>query len=296
MKYKSPVAFKSALLARLKNESEQQKIPFLRVQMRFLFERLLVRAHAAFPKVVVKGGAAMEFRLSLARTTRDLDLGVYNVPGDLVLSRLQESGQEDFQDFITFEIIDDPHHSILEADGMKYQGRRLRVLAKLAGKPLFGSFGVDIAVGEPAGPPDQLTIESLLANAGMPPLELSVYSLESHIAEKLHAYTLPRPHPNSRVKDLPDLALLAAHRPILETDLRQAIESTFSHRNTHPVPRFVPEPSEAWLRPYANIAQENGLPWKDLASLQHAVTSFLDPILESPGARLWNPLDYKWTL
>jgi hypothetical protein len=32
-------------------------------------------------------------------------------------------------------------------------------------------------------------------------------SIETHIAETLHAHTLPRERPNTRVKDLPDLVL-----------------------------------------------------------------------------------------
>ena len=47
--------------------------------------------------------------------------------------------------------------------------------------------------------------EDVLAFAGIAPPTLRLYPVETHIAEKLHAYTLPRPRPNSRVKDLPDL-------------------------------------------------------------------------------------------
>ena len=178
----------------------------------------------------------MEFRLHLARTTRDLDLGIYKVSGDQVLPALQESGRADFGDYLTFEVEDDPHHFVLEAEGMQYQGRRLRVRARLAGTPLFTYFGVDVAVGEPAATPDSMTIPSLFAGAGLPPLDLVVYALESHIAEKLHAYTLPRQHLNSRVKDLPDLALLGMPRPIGARELKHALEATFGHRKTHQLP------------------------------------------------------------
>ena len=52
--------------------------------------------------------------------------------------------------------------------------------------------------------------EDYLGFAGIAAPELLLIPVETHIAEKLHAYTLPRPTPNSRVRDLPDLALLAA--------------------------------------------------------------------------------------
>lgn len=294
MKYRTPEAFKTALLDRLKKESESRKIPFVRVQMRFLFERLMVRAAAAFPEVVVKGGAAMEFRLDMARTTRDLDLGIYKVRADQMLPTLQESARADFGDYLTFEVEDDPHHSVLEAEGMEYQGRRLRVRARLAGKPLFSYFGVDIAVGEAAAPPDSMTIPSLFAGAGLQPLDLVVYALESHIAEKLHAYTLPRQNLNSRVKDLPDLGLLAMHRPIQARELRRALEATFGHRKTHTLPSSLPAPPTEWELPYAAMSRENSLPWTSLSEGWTAAASFLEPILAGEEPGLWNPAAWEW--
>lgn len=56
--------------------------------------------------------------------------------------------------------------------------------------------------------------------AGIAPPTLRLYPIESHIAEKLHAYTMPRSRPNSRMKDLPDLALLATAQPIDAMRLR----------------------------------------------------------------------------
>jgi hypothetical protein len=48
---------------------------------------------------------------------------------------------------------------------------------------------------------------------------------------------MPRRSPNTRVKDLPDLALLASIGPLLAAELRQAIEATFTYRATHYIPR-----------------------------------------------------------
>jgi hypothetical protein len=56
--------------------------------------------------------------------------------------------------------------------------------------------------------------EGVLAFAGIAPPTLRLYPIETHIAEKLHAYTMPRARPNSRVKDLPDLGLLATAKTI----------------------------------------------------------------------------------
>jgi predicted nucleotidyltransferase len=85
-----------------------------------------------------------------------------------------------------------------------------------------------------------------MAFAGIAPPTLRLYPVESHIAEKLHAYTLRRAGENSRVKDLPDLALLGKVREIDADRLRWALEQTFTFRKTHPVPSSVLEPPASW--------------------------------------------------
>jgi len=85
---------------------------------------------------------------------------------------------------------------------------------------------------------------------------------------------MPRSRPNSRVKDLPDLALIATAEPLNSTRLRAAIEQTFSFRGTHGVPRRLPHPPPAWEQPYAALARTDGLRW---------------PTLED-----WNPATWTW--
>ncbi|MDP2304655.1 MAG: nucleotidyl transferase AbiEii/AbiGii toxin family protein [Pseudomonadota bacterium] len=120
------------------------------------------------------------------------------------------------------------------------------------------------------------------------------YPVLTHIAEKLHAYTLPRPRPNSRVKDLPDIALLAGSAAIEATELVAAIEATFANRGTHPVPSTFSDPPEAWAPVYTRMASEEGLDWADLAQLVGAVPSFVDPVLA--GRRgVWDPAKWTWS-
>ncbi len=93
---------------------------------------------------------------------------------------------------------------------MKYEGLRFRAACTLAGKVYGQPFGVDVAFGDPIlGEPEVAFAEDTLAFAGIAPPTLRLYPVETHVAGKLHAYTMPRARPNSRVKDLPDLALLA---------------------------------------------------------------------------------------
>ena len=85
---------------------------------------------------------------------------------------------------------------------MQYEGLRFRADCKIAGKVYGQPFGVDVAFGDPIlGEPDVMVADDVLAFAGIAPPTLRLYPIETHIAEKLHAYTMPRTRPNSRVKD-----------------------------------------------------------------------------------------------
>lgn len=142
-------------------------------------------------------------------------------------------------------------------------------------------------------PAEEITGSSFLAFAGVLPSQLPVYPRETHIAEKLHAYTLPRPRENTRVKDLPDLALLATTGPFEGELLRKAIEATFAHRKTHPVPPEVPDPPSSWVPVYERMARLDGLPWRGLADLTLAVRQFLDPVLGGVS-KAWRPDAWVW--
>jgi len=293
LKYKNPHGFREGVTRRIREEANAKGIPATRRQMRFLFERFWLRLERAFPVVVVKGGAALEFRLDRARTTRDLDLSVSHVSGDELLERLQAACREDLGDFLTFQVVED---STLEAEGQRYEGRRLSVTCLLNNQPLFSKFGLDIAVGEPSGTAETFTIATTPTAAELGTLQIPLYCLRTHLAEKLHAYTLPRQYENSRVKDLPDMGLIAGYRDVSAGDLRGSLRQTFSTRNTHELPATVPEPPDSWATPYRAMAKENQLPWLDLVDLHQAVAAFLNPLLgkELPDAATWDTEGWRW--
>ena len=133
-----------------------------------------------------------------------------------------------------------------------------------------------------------------LGFAGIAPPSLRLYPIETHIAEKLHAYTLPRKRPNTRVKDLPDVALLAGVREIDSVRLRRALEQTFTSRKTHPLPAALPLPPTAWMAPYARMVEEDELRWADLAMLTRAVEAFMNPVLDGTALPTWSPTAWRW--
>ncbi len=293
--YASAAAFKQALEQRIKSSSATG-VDFARRRQLLVFDRFLARiVQVMGDSVILKGGLVIEFRLDRARTTRDVDLRLVGSPKS-VLDQLQQAGRLHLGDFMTFEVRPDQNHPDIQNDGMQYDGLRYRAEAKLAGK-LFGRpFGVDVVFADMIlGDPDVVVANDVLSFAGIAPPTLRLYPLESHIAEKLHAYTMPRKRENSRVKDLPDLALLAKIREIDAKLLHQALKQTFDFRKTHDLPTSVPDSPSSWIKVYRRMAEEDNLDWRTLSELLIAVRAFLDPILGDEAlSGSWCPEKWVW--
>jgi len=96
------------------------------------------------------------------------------------------------------------------------------------------------------------------------------------------------------VKDLPDIALLATIKPLEARRLRAALEQTFESRKTQSLPGVLPPPPPAWGAPYAAMAREDQLPWKQLADVTAAAQAFLNPVLGSRIDSAWQPGNWHW--
>ena len=180
---------------------------------------------------------------------------------------------------------------------MRYEGLRHRAEARIAGKIYGQPFGVDVAFADPIlGEPDLVVADDVLSFHGVAPPTIRLYPVETHIAEKLHAYTMPRPRPNTRVKDLPDLALLASVRELDRAQLRAAIDQTFAFRGTHYVPAVVPAPPAAWGAPYGAMAASDELAWTTIEAVHEVVGRFLDPVLADGGDQRWSPAAWAWSM
>lgn len=295
--YASPLAFKQALEQRLRT-SAHGGAELARARQLLVFERFLARVVAVLgDAVTLKGGLVLELRLERARTTKDIDLRVTGST-DGILAKLQEAARRDLGDFTVFEVAADADHPEILSEGMQYQGLRFRAECKLAGKLYGNPFGVDVAFGDPIlDEPDVMIAGDVLSFAGIAPPKLRLYPIETHIAEKLHAYTMPRSRPNTRVKDLPDLALLATtSRPLEAKRMRAALDQTFAFRKTHALPSAVPSPNEAWRTPYATIARNDELPWLTLDDVTRAAQGFLDPVLRNELDAAWSPVEWAWRM
>jgi Nucleotidyl transferase AbiEii toxin, Type IV TA system len=290
--FRSDADFRRALEARLANTARANGRGLVRERQVCIFERFLARTTHTDAHLVIKGGMALELRTARARSTRDIDL---RAMGDVAQfeRQLHELADMELGDYLRFRVGAHAKPDI-ESAGMKYPGRRYRVQAQLASKIYGDPFGVDVAFGEPIfGTPDRIRGRSDLSFIGVAPPELAIPPRETHIAEKLHAYTLPRATPNSRVRDLPDIAILATVGTLEAESVRQALEQTFAHRATHTLPPTLEAAPERWRGPYGELAVSNRLPWPDLEQVHAAARAFLDPVL---GGALgsWDPHSWEW--
>ena len=134
----------------------------------------------------------------------------------------------------------------------------------------------EIARGDPLLEPlEKMEGKDWLHFAGIPRTSLRAISPEQHFAEKIHAYTLPRQNPNSRVRDLVDMVLLIQSEKLVKYRTADAIRVTFQRRNTHPRPEVLAAPPKEWAKPYAAMAKECKLS-EDMDHAFATVKSFLD--------------------
>lgn len=292
--YATPAAFLMALKRQLQARSTVTGRPYNRELQLLVMDRFAARVMDEYgDRVLLKGGLALELQLDRARTTRDVDLRVEGEPSD-ALERLRAAGARDLGDRLAFRVENHPVHPEIVGDGVRYEGTRYRAEAQLAGRRLGDPFGVDVAHGDPlVGSTTTVPGSDLLSFAGIDPPMLRLIPRETHVAEKLHALTMPRERPNSRVRDLPDLALLASSGEFDGAELREAIETTFAFRGTHAVPSSVPDVPERWRGQYRRLAAENALQWTELDEVLQAVRAFLDPVLAGCDLR-WSPDRWSW--
>ena len=259
-RYATATAFRIALEARLKSLAQAEGIDLQRLRRQASFDRLLARLFSE-PGApwLLKGGYAMELRLRSARSTKDIDL---SFPGEVerrgdVLERLQDRAATDMGDFFTFAI----GLPQMDLDGVPEGGSRYPVIALLAGR-VFTNFHLDVGIGDAIVRPTEVVRgRDWLEFAGIPLVPCIVISREQQFTEKFHAYTRKRERPNSRVKDLVDMALLVKIGLLESAKLKEAIQMTFEQRDSHEVPTVFPDPPESWQQPYAQLAGECGLEW-----------------------------------
>ncbi len=263
-KFESSTDFRKSLEARLKNRAAQSGVDLQRLRRKVAFDRFLARIFFGDNKdFALKGGYAMELRLSNARSTKDIDLtclsrfreGLGNV-GDLIRDDLQRLARIDLGDFFVFQV----GEAKMELANVPYGGARYSVSAILDGR-LFVGFQLDVGVDAVVKDTEIIETTDWLGFCGIPPSEISMIRIEQQFAEKLHVYTFPRTdRVNMRVKDLVDMVLLLKMRSLDKVLLSQALQEVFTLRGTHSLPLQLSPPPSEWATIYASQADECCLP------------------------------------
>ena len=295
-RYRTPAAFREAIDQRLKTDAHGRGVSFVHRRQIFVYERFLARLSTVLGKdFVVTGGVALEFLLARARTTKDIDLH-FRAGADLALPQLQRAGHFELDDCFRFDVAEDPTRARegVAIEGLEHRVHRFRVTPRLAGVLYGEPFNVDLMIiNPPYYQPIKIEGSDLLGYLGIAPVRFPVCPPEIAVAEKLHAYTKPRPRVNSRMRDLPDIGLLASDCTFDCQRLASTISMAFDHYGTHPVPDRLPIPPADWAPRYAKLADEYDLPWLDVEALTVAVRKFIDPVLAGESAK-WDPAAWTW--
>ena len=285
-RYRSPEAFRQALEERLKS-LDNNATPLAQKRQFLAFQRFLVRVRECRPMTILKGGLGLRLRYPRARATRDLDL-LLTGEGESDGALLSAAGRVDLDDFFAF---------IVQFRGrlVGTTGNRFHCTCSIAGRP-FSEFGIDAVAATPlVGEVTAVPGSDWLSFAEIPRPTFDVYPLATQIAEKVHALTQPRVRPNTRDRDLPDLALLARMSDGLAASLvRSAIDLTFQIRSSHDVPTKLGEAPADWAARYVRLAQEHALEWRTFEEAVMAARLFIDPVLDQSAAGAWSAKTSRW--
>jgi hypothetical protein len=296
MKYATPEAFRVALEQRLLARSREGAFSLPRLRKAVVFDRYLARLLVVAPdRWLIKGGVALDLRYGAkARMTKDMDLGHQQAEEDATAD-LMAAAALGLGDFFRFTARRTTKLDNLQ-DGVAV---RYQISSVLAGRR-FEDVQVDvglrssIAVGS-----DRVPGTDLLTFADIERIEIPALPLAFHVAEKLHAYTqtFHDQRRNTRAKDLVDLILIRSTAAFAAIQLRDAIQTGFSGRDSQPIPTALPLPPAIWEERYRALAADVGLD-PDVTTGYRLAAAFLDPVLDGSvtDRAIWDPSLGSWTL
>ncbi|MBT8373177.1 MAG: nucleotidyl transferase AbiEii/AbiGii toxin family protein [Deltaproteobacteria bacterium] len=283
---REPVKNMSASVrARLLNMARSSGRDFQELVIRYAVERFLARLVESEHqnRFILKGAMLyIPWNLDDKRTTMDLDLLGFGSPDLENLSRI-------FRQICEVEIPDDglvfDKKSVTATpirEASVYEG--VRVIVRIAFGTMPIRLQVDVGFGDRIVPdPQLLEFPALLAEHG--PVIRS-YSPETVIAEKFNAMVLLG-IAISRMKDYFDIWMLSRNFTIEGAVLREAIQQTFTKRQTalpitEPIglsDEFASNESKRyqWQGFVRRLQKQNSLP--DLTEVVAAIRDFLMPIL-----------------
>jgi len=220
----------SSRRAQLLAWSRDRGIPFQYASMLYMQEGILSRiADTTFSETFILKGGFLLFSLSgrAGRTTRDLDLLGRGISNDqkyleAAFASILGVDQEDGLVFDTDSIQSEPI-----TEGAEYHGVRLTAVGTMG--TIRNKLQIDIGFGDALSrSPVRMPIQRIL---GTRRFEVSTYPLASVVAEKFEIM-IALGSVNSRMKDLFDIAFILDRYDISDSELKDAISTTFLQRTT----------------------------------------------------------------
>jgi hypothetical protein len=243
--------------------------------------------------LVLKGGVLLA-AFAARRPTRDIDLAVRDLPGEVddVLALVRRIAAVAVDDGLVFAPEAASASSIRDED--QYAGVRVSLPCVLASARI--RFHVDVNVGDPIWPaPGLVDLPRVLGGT----LRITGYPLAMVYAEKL-VTAVERGLANTRWRDFADVYLLSRTHGQDGRELVTAITRVAGHR------QFTLGPLTTSLAGFPGLAQSRWAAWRrrqlldgllpeDFAEVLDAVTAIADPCLRAdsdPGA--WDATVRRW--
>jgi predicted nucleotidyltransferase component of viral defense system len=287
----TPAGRRTSLLVRMTSAAREAGVVARRIHLVVAIDRLLARLLVAAPgQWVVKGGYANQLRRpDDARFTEDLDLKI-DAAIETAPELLASGFAVDLSDDFSYEVASSP----APLEGPPGGGLRFVVVARLSGAELV-RFKVDVSAADAVvGELESYFSDPVLERLGFPRSRFPVYPVNQHLAEKLHALTLPRDVENTQARDLVDLVWFVRHFTFRSDTLAIACIATFERRKTHPWPPVIDVPPDSWTRPYGVWRAELDLAEPTPAAAAAALRSFLEPVYFGVAGRSWDPAAQEW--
>jgi predicted nucleotidyltransferase component of viral defense system len=258
---KTAADFRKHLETNLRIHSSKTGEDIQRLRRKVAFDRLLARIFTQEPSFFfLKGGYAMELRISHARATKDMDLTCFKRVNDskelmseLILQELQTLARINLNDYFIYQI----GQSQSDIENAPYGGSQHNV-SVFIDSTLFVEFHLDVGGDFLIDHIEKVPGTNWLEFCGIAAPIIPMISIEQQFAEKLHSYSFPREY-NTRTKDLIDLILLLKLKNQAPETFQYALQRVFRARNTHPLPIVLPEPPVSWQKLFAVMAAECGI-------------------------------------
>ena len=221
-----------SIRSKLLNVAKKEDVFYQTVLTRYFQERLLYRMSQTRYRdnFYLKGGALLyAFERFAARPTLDIDFLGHNISneGNIVIAAFREICSVPYEeDGIIFDIEHITAQNITEFKD--YHGIRLSIPVQM--DTISQVMTMDIGFGDVVTP-SPVCLEYPLLLEHLPVPNILAYSIETVIAEKMHA-VIDLADQSSRMKDYYDLYNLLSKEKYDSETLQEAIIRTFENRHT----------------------------------------------------------------